>query len=111
MGRWQEWLVVQGSLKSALGCDGAQRVFLCPCSRRDASLAAGQARARVGWGGGGRDALEEEPPPPSRAPGLRPATVPLTATAGCITAPNRFGNLLQPPAQPLLKPPLRSIPL
>ena len=60
---------------------------------------------RVSNRGGPRDALEGGggTPPPSGAPSLWPATVSLAASASLngicnqVTAPNRFGNLLQPP--------------
>ena len=75
----------------------------------------------IGRGGG-------TPPPPSRAPSLCPAAVPPTASAGfngicnrqqppptalatpSNRLPNRFGNLLQPPAQPLWQPPPTACP-
>ena len=54
---------------------------------------------RIGRGG------EVPPPPSSRAPSLCPATVPRTPGASLNGTsnrqkppPNRFGNLLQPPA-------------
>ena len=52
------------------------------------------------------------PPPLSRAPHLCSATVSLQMQApmAFVTARNRFGNLLQPPIQPLVGPPLRPFP-
>ena len=59
----------------------------------------------------------EPPPPPLQ--GAQPTPSPCPPDAKCqpqwhlqptVTAPNRFGNLLQPPVEPPLGPPLRSSP-
>ena len=58
-------------------------------------------------------------PPPPPLQGAQPMPSHCPPDANCqpqwhlqptATAPNRFGNLLQPPVQPLLGPPLRSLP-